>query len=189
MLRFCIDFKTIFHDFGSILPSFYLLFALLFSSSISHRFLIDFWLIFDAFLHAQNHVFYCKTNSFGHFRFFWKNLKNQQFSHPFWHHFGIILASFFDTFSASIFGCLFGCHFFDFWSKMAPKMVRGNLHVSTLLAPRTAPKTHPQRNLDVSWILDRLCAPFWTYFDDFGINFGIMSQSFYTKCLYVARIF
>ena len=36
--------------------------------------------------------------------------------------FWTLLGSIFDTFSASIFACIFGCHFFDFWSKKAPKI-------------------------------------------------------------------
>ena len=52
--------------------------------------------------------------------------------------------------------------------------------------PKNAPKTHPRRNLDFSSIWDRFGEPLWSYFHDFGINFGIISQPFYIKWLYLS---
>ena len=53
--------------------------------------------------------------------------------------------------------------FFDFWSKMNPKMGRRNVYAGILLAPRTTPKTHPRRNLDFSWILEAVLVIFWRF--------------------------
>ena len=52
------------------------------------------------------------------YKFFKTKIKNRRFGI----HFSIILASFFDTFSASIFGCVFGRHFIQLSPEMAPKM-------------------------------------------------------------------
>ena len=85
-----------------------------------HRFCIDFVSTFHAFLSAQNHVFYCKTNSFEHFSLFQKSLKNYWFGYPFWYHFWSLLALIFNTFSTLIFACLFWCLFSDFRRKWSP---------------------------------------------------------------------
>ena len=71
------------------------------------RFCIDSVTVFDSFLPVLNHVFYYKTSSFGRFSLFWKYMKFHRFWSPFWHHFGMLLALIFDTFSASIFACRF----------------------------------------------------------------------------------
>ena len=103
-------------DLGLHLASILASFSIFLHSFFGHRFCIDFELNFHAFLSAQNHVFYCKTNSFEHFSLFQKSLNFHRFWPPFWHHFGSLVALIFNTFSASIFACLFGCIFFDFWS-------------------------------------------------------------------------
>ena len=80
--------------------------------------------------------------------------------------FWTLLALFFDTFSVLIFACFFGSHFFDFWSKMVPKMVRGNLDVVSFwrpMPPQNAPKTHPRHNLDISEILEAVLVIFWRF--------------------------
>ena len=86
-----------------------------------HRFCIDSVSFFHDFLDVQNHVFYCKTNSFVNFSLFQKSMNFHRFWHQFWYHFGSLLALLFDTFSASNFACLFSFLFYDFWSKTATK--------------------------------------------------------------------
>ena len=123
-----------------------------------HRFCIDFVSTFHAFLSAQNHVFYCKTNSFEHFSLFQKSMKFHRFWHPFWHIFCMLLALIFDTFSTSIFACLFSCLFYDFWSKMAPKSDDRGVWQAP---PGATPKTIQKPYLDFN--------RFWI---DFGHRFG-----------------
>ena len=53
-----------------------------------------------------------------------------------------LLASFFNTFSASILRWLFGCHFFDFSSKMVAKTAP----FGTRRPHQNLPKTHPLRD-------------------------------------------
>ena len=74
--------------------------------------------------------------------------------------FWTLLGSIFDTFSASIFACIFGCHFFDFWSKMAPKMVREKVVAVTFWRPKPLPKPSQNATSIFHW--------FWI---DFGHHF------------------
>ena len=130
-----------------------------------HRFCIDSVTFFHDFLDVQNHVFYCKTNSFVHFSLFQKSMNFHRFWSPFWHHFGSLLPLIFDTFSASNFACLFGWHFFDFWPKMAPKIGGFNVYAGTFLAPRTAPKMylkrHPKIDAEKLLKINRKRLPKW----------------------------
>ena len=95
-------FFLVFSDFGWILAPVldvfwhncpYFLYAF-----FLHRFCREFRPIFHDFLDAQNHVFYCKTNSFEHFSLFQKSMNFHRFWHPFWHHFGSRLPSIFNIF-------------------------------------------------------------------------------------------
>ena len=73
-----------FSDFGwilvPILDAFWYHFPYFLHHFFGYRFCIDFVSTFHAFLSAQNHVFYCKTNSFEHFSLFQKS-----FWDHFWH--------------------------------------------------------------------------------------------------------
>ena len=95
---FGMPFFVYFSNLGSILAhilaSFLHHFPYFLHAFFQHRFCIDFVSIFDAFLGAQNHVLYCKTNSFGHFRLFRKNMKNHKSRNPFWYNFGSVFLYF-----------------------------------------------------------------------------------------------
>ena len=81
-------------------------------------------------------------------------MKNQCFWCPFWLHFGSLQAYMFDTFSASIFRCLFGWLFFlIFWRKWSPK--------GSGARARGRPKTLQKRIRDATSIFHR-----------FGIDLG-----------------
>ena len=125
-----------------------------------HRFCIDFKSNFDDFLSAQNHVFYCKTNSFEHFSLFQKSMNFHRFWHQFWHHFGSLLALIFDTFSISNFACLFSCLFGDFWSKMAPKMAP-KIDARGGGDPETAQGPFQKRFKNATSTFLRFWPPFW----------------------------
>ena len=56
----------------------------------------------------------------------------------------VLFASFFDTFSASIFGWFFGCHFFDFGPKMVAKGCPIGHRVFRIWRPQNAPKPLPR---------------------------------------------
>ena len=136
-----------------------------------HRFYVDFTRIFN----AQNHELCGKTKGLERFGLFRQSMKNQCFWCPFWPHFGTLFAYIFDTFSTSIFRCLFRCHFSTFCRKWLPKWAVAVFMRGSRGRPKTLPKTPPRRNLEFSSIWDRFGEPFWSYFHDFGINFGIIS--------------
>ena len=85
-------------------------------------------------------------------------MSNHRFAFPFWHHFGSLLAYIFCVFSASILGCLFGCLFSDFWSKMAPKKVRPKSIAEAFGSPRAQrrPKGLPKTNYPPRAFLNRM---------------------------------
>ena len=66
----------------------------------------------------------------------------------FWHHFSAILASLFDTFSASIFALIFGSLFFRFFAKIAPKINR----LRVLLCVLWRPKRFQNRSWNANFI-------------------------------------
>ena len=111
------------------------IFFIVFLASILCWFRIDFTRIFN----AQNHELCGKTKGLERFRLFRQSMKNQCFWCPFWHHFGSLLALFFDAFSVSISECLFGCLFSGFWSKMVLRKVKCE-RVAEAFGQQRAPK-------------------------------------------------
>ena len=63
-------------DFGSHFGSMLAYFLIILHAFLWHRFCIDFIMIFHEFFDAQNHVLYCKTNSFKQFSLFRKSMEN-----------------------------------------------------------------------------------------------------------------
>ena len=121
------------HDFPYLLHAFFW-----------HRFCIDFGLIFDTFLHAENLKFYVFLNSFVAFRLFRKNIKNRWF----WHHFGIIFLYFFGIGFWMPFWIPF-CRFFV--ENGRQKDAKSTRTVRTFGAPdrsKNAPKTQPRFYID-----------------------------------------
>ena len=98
-----------------ILAPFWHNFAYFSHAFFLYRFCIDSVMFFHDFLDVQNHVFYCKTNSFVHFSLFQKSMNFHRFWFPFWHHFGNLLTLIFNTFSIWDLACLFQCLFHNFF--------------------------------------------------------------------------
>ena len=77
-INFCMPFFQYFCSFGwilaLILAPFWHHFAYFWHAFFEHRFCIDSVTFFHDFLDVQNHVFYCKTNSFVHFSLFQKSM-------------------------------------------------------------------------------------------------------------------
>ena len=124
------------HRFGSRLASI----SIVLHSFFEHRFCMLFVLIVHVFLGAWNHVFYCKYNSFVHFRLFWKSMEFRRFRHPV----GIILGTVWHTFRY-----FFGMYFcIDFW---VPFFRRPASHTPSLArygspeVRRSRPKSIPNR--------------------------------------------
>ena len=76
---------------------------------------------FQAFLDAQKHLLYLKTNSLERFTFYYLDMTKRRYLGLFRHNFRILFVSFSHTFSLPIFFYVFGCHFDDFASKMVSK--------------------------------------------------------------------
>ena len=101
-------------DFGPHVGSLFVNFGMCWHPFFKPWFYVDFLSTFSRFLGAQNHVFYCKTNSFMHFRRFRTKVKKWWFCHPFWRHFEYLLAYFSCLFRhLFLHGCL-TVHFSDF---------------------------------------------------------------------------
>ena len=96
----------------------------------------------------------------------------------FWHHFGSLFASFVDTFSVLIFGCLFGCHFFDLGPKMVPKWSQ----TSCIVPPRCRPKAAQKRSENASATQPR-------FFIDFGPIWGPILVIFWWFWLILKLVF
>ena len=144
-------------------------------SFFGHRFCIDFVSNFHAFLSAQNHVFYCKTNSFEHFSLFQKSMNFHRFWYPFWHNFRRCLALIFNTFSTWNFACLFGYLFGDFWSKMVAKMSPKGARARKMV--RFLGAQGPSKN--DSRTQPRIFIDFGRHFNDMLRNLACFGASFF----------
>ena len=74
-----------------------------FACLFKYWFTMDILLKFQTVLSTQNHVFYCKTNSFERFCRLPKTMKFQRFWHHFWYHFGSFWHYLFIRLSAYVF--------------------------------------------------------------------------------------
>ena len=109
-----------------------------------------------------------------------KNLILGSILEPFWYHFSIILVSFFDLFSTSIFASIFYRFFLIFGPKMGPKIEGGR----RFLAPFFATFSEA-RFFHVFWsFLGSILAPFWSLLVPFGSLWLPLGSFLFTfRCL------
>lgn len=103
-----------------------------------------------------------------------KNLILGSFLEPFWYHFSMILVSFFDLFSTSIFTWVFYRFFVIFGPKMGPKNSTCG-HTFSIIKSTFS----ENRFLDAFWSLfGALLAPCWSLLAPFWLTFGVLGLTF-----------
>ena len=144
-------FKRFWPPFGLHFATFSILFACLFLALILRCSWIDFSCNFRC-PEPRKPCSRCSGSVISYFSPFSKKHEKSMISASIWASFSILFLCFFDTFSPSIFACLFGCHFFDFWSKMVAKRLPMSAGPSPPLATRgrskNASATQPRFVID-----------------------------------------